>query len=142
MHVVTELDRLDDFADIDAILDDGVARLEVFERDLVPQRDVHRRLGLDRLVGIERTTLEGLTGLDIDDGYTDRITLVVHQELNHSHISFRKFKIADLRFQITHHAAIRLNALCGRNASAAATLACAPRVRHCRSISSASGAKS
>src|ERR1700760_3303858 len=54
----------DDLADVDAILDHGIARSEVLQRDLVPERNVLDALQLDRAVLVEDETGQGLARLD------------------------------------------------------------------------------
>ena len=83
VYVLAGLDRLDDPADLAAVLDHVVARLVIFQRDLVPERDVHRGLGAQRLVGVERSPFQGLPGFDVDDGDADGVAFIVDQKLNH-----------------------------------------------------------
>src|SRR5262245_10069604 len=78
-------DRRDDLADVDAVLDHGVARLVVLERDLVPDRDVALRLDPELLVVLHDPAGELLAlfhAFHHDDA--DAIALFMHHEMNHS----------------------------------------------------------
>src|SRR6185436_10665650 len=77
-------DRLHHLADIDAVLDHGVAGLVVPERDLVADRDVALRRDLEVLVVFHDPAGERLAGLDAfhhHDAYT--IAFFMHHEMDH-----------------------------------------------------------
>src|SRR5262245_11384909 len=78
------LDRRDDFADVDAVLDHAVAGLVILERDLVPDRDIALRLDLDVLVVFHDPAGELLACLDaFDDDDADAVAFFVDNEMNH-----------------------------------------------------------
>src|SRR5262245_53226084 len=77
-------DRRHDLADVDAVLDDGVARLVVLQSQLVADRDVALRDDADVLVVFHDPAgqlLAGLDPLDHDDAYA--VALLVHYEMDH-----------------------------------------------------------
>ena len=76
----------DRLADVLAVFDHGVARLDVVERDLVADRHVHLRRQLkDELLAVTTPTScrAGLQSFDHDDA--DGVLLVVHQKLRNAH---------------------------------------------------------
>src|SRR6266571_7704592 len=85
MRMLPDLDRRDDFADVDAVLDDGVTHIHIFQCDLVAKRDV---LGAGQRYGavlVENQPGQGLPGLHAlgdDDG--DGIPGVMQNIMNHS----------------------------------------------------------
>src|SRR5688572_16686183 len=83
--VLAARDRRHDLADVDAVLDHGVARLVVLERDLVADRDIAFRRDLDFLVVFHDPAHQLLALLHaFDDDHPDAITFLVHDEMNHS----------------------------------------------------------
>ena len=77
-------DRLHDLADVDAVLDDGVADRHVLQRDLVADRDVLRALERDRPVLVQDESGQRRSGLDaFDDHDGDRIVGIVQYAMNH-----------------------------------------------------------
>src|SRR5690348_7601652 len=91
VHVLAGFDGRDDLADVAVVFDDGVARLEILQGDLVAKGNIHQRLGGQFFVGCQIAALERLPRLDIDDGDADRILLVVDKKLNHTEL------LSDLR---------------------------------------------
>jgi hypothetical protein len=87
MQVLALGDGLHHLADVDAVLDDGVALSIVLQRDLVADRDVVLRDDLDLLVIFHDPAGEVLAGLDpFDDDDTDAVAFLVHHEMNHCNI--------------------------------------------------------
>src|SRR5438132_4226998 len=88
MGVLPGLDGSDDLADVDAILDDGVADIHILESDLVSQRNVLNAGQGDRAILVEDQAgqrLSSLNALDNDDG--DRILGIVKNTVNHALLS-------------------------------------------------------
>src|SRR5687767_1080164 len=84
MQVLALADGLHHLSDIDAVLDHGVARLVVLERELVPDRDVALRRDLDVLVVFHDPAPERLAGPDaFDDDYADAVAFLMDHEMNH-----------------------------------------------------------
>src|SRR6185503_15749973 len=77
-------DRLNHLADVDAVLDDGVAGLVVAQRDLVPDRNVALRGDDDVLVVFHDPAGQGLPGFHaFDDDHADAVAFFVDNEMNH-----------------------------------------------------------
>src|SRR5689334_25114326 len=62
--MLARLDRRDDLADVDAILDHRIAHVQVLEGNLVSERDVLRAAQIDRPVLVEDQSGQRLSGLD------------------------------------------------------------------------------
>jgi hypothetical protein len=77
-------DRLHHLANVDAVLDDGVARLVIAQRDLVADRDVALGADFDVLVVLHDPAVERLAGLhSLDDDDADTVAFFVHHEMDH-----------------------------------------------------------
>src|SRR5687767_8881862 len=85
MQMLALRNGLHHLADVHAVLDYGVARLVVAQRDLVADRDVALRLHFDVFVVFHDPAgerLPGLHALDHDDA--NAVAFLVHHEMNHS----------------------------------------------------------
>jgi hypothetical protein len=67
VRVLSGLDRCDDLADIDAILDHRIAYVHVLQGDLLSQRDVLRAAQIYRPVLVEDQPGQSLSSLDAFD---------------------------------------------------------------------------
>src|SRR5688572_25425701 len=84
MRMLAALDRGDDFADIDAVLDHAVAGLMVLQRDLVTDRDIALGGYLDVLVVFHDPAAQRLAGLNtFDHDDADTVAFLVNHEMNH-----------------------------------------------------------
>src|SRR4051812_48032205 len=73
------------FADVDAVLDDGVALAVVAQRELVADGNVVLRHDFEVLVLFHDPSVDMLPGLhSLDDDDADAIALLVHHEMNHA----------------------------------------------------------
>ena len=89
VQVLAPGDRLHTPADIDAVLDDGIAHLVVLERNLVADRDIALRRHGDVFIVFHDPAGERLPGLhafDHDD--THAIAFFMHHEMDHRDILF------------------------------------------------------
>src|SRR5690242_16821774 len=83
--VLPGLDRSDHLADVDAVLDDGVAHAHVLQGDLVTERDILRARQADRAVLVQDETGQGLSRLDPFDHHDGHgIARVVQDTMDHS----------------------------------------------------------
>src|SRR4029079_9530009 len=86
--MLARLDRGDDLADVDAILDHRIAHLQFLEGNLVSERDVLRAAQIDRPVLVEDQPGQRLSGLDaFDDDHGDRIVGVMQHTVDQCGIS-------------------------------------------------------
>src|SRR5206468_8305674 len=83
VNVLAGLDRLHHFADVAAVLDDGVARRKIAQGQLVAQRDVHERFGGQLFVGGKVAAFKGLPGLHVHHRHADGVALVVDEKVDH-----------------------------------------------------------
>src|SRR5215510_2747986 len=84
VRVLADLDVGHSLADVEPVLDDGVALIDGLRGDLVADGDVRERLDLDGRVVLHHPADELLAGLDaLDDGYADAVLLVVNEKMNH-----------------------------------------------------------
>src|SRR3989338_7005031 len=82
--VLAQLDVGDRLADVETVLDDGVALLDVAQRRLVADRNVVDGFHLDRGIIFHDPADHLLAGLDaFDHGHADRVLLVMYQYVNH-----------------------------------------------------------
>ena len=71
--MLAHLDRRDRAADVDAVLDDGVVRLQLLDRQFVADRDVRQRLDRKVLVLVHDPARQVLSGFHtFDDDHTGR----------------------------------------------------------------------
>src|SRR3954466_6600146 len=88
-------DRRDHLADVDAVLDDGIAGPVVLERDLVTDRDIALRRHDDVFVVLHDPAGERLPGLDaFDDDDAHAVALLVHDEMNHTTLRYGSIREA------------------------------------------------
>src|SRR5882672_3061874 len=82
--VLAHLDRRNGAPDVHAVLDHGVAVLELSDRELVADGDIVLRADLDVLVLVHDPAGQLLPCLHpLDDDHSDGIVFVVHYEMNH-----------------------------------------------------------
>jgi hypothetical protein len=81
------LDGRNHFADIFAVLCDGVANLEIPQGNLVSEGYILERREFDSGPAVKGYTSSGLRGMQIGDGHTHRITVIMHKEIGHSYSS-------------------------------------------------------
>src|SRR5688572_6053367 len=85
VRVLAARDGRDDLADVDAVLDDGVPRLVILERDLVADRDVAPGGDLELLVILHDPAHQLLALLHaLDDDDADAVALLMHDKMDHS----------------------------------------------------------
>jgi hypothetical protein len=87
------LDGRNHFADIFAILCDGVADLEVPQGNLVSEGYFLECREFDYGPAVKGHASSGLRGMQIGDGHTHRITVIMHKEISHSHSSLSIQKV-------------------------------------------------
>src|SRR4051794_2271692 len=84
VQVLAGLDRRDHLADVDAVFEHRVARLQRLERDLVTDRDVAFGPHFDHLVLLHDPAGERRASLDaLDHDRAHRIAILVHHKMNH-----------------------------------------------------------
>src|ERR1700682_935612 len=93
MQVLAPRDGLHHLADVDAVLDDGVAGPVVLERQLVPDGDIALRGHGDVLVVFHDPAAQGLPGPDaFDHDDADAVAFFMHDKMDHafsSHLCVR-----------------------------------------------------
>src|SRR4051812_49004677 len=89
----TRLDVGDGLADVFAVLDDGVAVFDVFQRELVADRNVLLRLQRNRAVFIHDPAGDVLAGFHtFDHDHRDGVLRIVQYEMNHANSWYRKLE--------------------------------------------------
>src|ERR1041385_5065884 len=85
MQVLALGGRLHHFADVDAVLDDGLALAVVLKRELVADGNVVPRHDLDIFVVFHDPASEMLTSLDaFHDDDADAVAFLVHHKMDHA----------------------------------------------------------
>jgi hypothetical protein len=89
MHVVASSDIRDDSADVFTVLNNGIPWFEIFERDLMTQRNGFSRRHLELVLTIQVGADNRLSCLNILNCNSHVVVSVMNQEL--SHLPSRRF---------------------------------------------------
>jgi hypothetical protein len=96
MHQLSGLDGLNNFADDDVVLGDGISNGKIAKGNFVAEWNRLKGGGLNRRIVGEDFSGAPCSGVDIDDRDADIVLGIVYEKMNHDSSLLRDFPLTDL----------------------------------------------